>query len=53
MLMGDRDVSIWDLSDDELTARLLVQQVPCDTVGWLVAHRDDPEVAQRIVELLC
>ena len=42
----------WDLSDDELTVRLLAHEVPWEAVRLLVAQRDDSDVAQRIGELL-
>lgn len=37
-----------DLSDDELEARLTNRRLPADRVTWLIAERDDDDVAATI-----
>jgi hypothetical protein len=41
-----------DLADDELAARLLAHEVPPEVAWYLIAHRDDPDLASWIARAL-
>ena len=45
-------VSIHDLSDGELRARLLARGMAADIVAGMLARRDDPDIAAVLARLL-
>jgi hypothetical protein len=45
-------VSIHDLSDGELRARLLARGMAADIVAGMLAHRDAPDIAAVLARLL-